>query len=180
MSEQWRPVVGWEGLYEVSDRGRIRGLDRWIRNSHATFLYRGRILKLPIGKRGYPTVRLCNGPVQRTYNVHRLLMAAFVGPRPNGFDICHNNGIRTDNRLDNLRYDSRSENAFDSVRHGTNKWSRKTQCPKGHEYTADNTYVNFRRSGPKEGRPFRTCRRCAIDRAAAHKALRRISERASA
>ncbi len=123
---------------------------------------------------GYPVVNLKTGiergragyQVRRT--IHTLVAAAFIGPRPDGMDTCHNNGDKTDNRLDNLRYDTKSANAFDTLKHGTNRAANKTHCPLGHEYTTENTYIIVRRSGPKKGRTCRTCRRCAVSRAAAH------------
>jgi hypothetical protein len=51
--------------------------------------------------------------------VHALVLEAFVGPRPEGFDACHNNGNKTDNRLENLRWDTKSANSLDKRRHGT-------------------------------------------------------------
>ena len=53
------------------------------------------------------------------YRVHRLILETFVGPCPPGMEACHGNGIRTDNRLENLRWDTRKANCADAVRHGT-------------------------------------------------------------
>lgn len=53
--------------------------------------------------------------------VHRLILETFVGPCPDGMECCHNNGVAADNRLENLRWDTRSNNAKDGFRHGTKK-----------------------------------------------------------
>ena len=66
---------------------------------------------------GYLSLCLGNGWPQRY--VHHLVLEAFVGPRPEGTECCHGNGIRSDNRLCNLRWDTHKENYADAVRHGT-------------------------------------------------------------
>jgi hypothetical protein len=58
------------------------------------------------------------GKQKGSATVHSLVMLAFVGPRPDGLEVCHNNGVASDNRLSNLRYDTRSENNVDSSKHG--------------------------------------------------------------
>lgn len=143
MTETWRPVVGYEGRYEVSDQGRVRSLDRvihYMRNGDPrTQRWPGRLLSPSRNNRGYPQVSL---GYNRTHLVHWLVAAAFIGPRPDGLVVCHNNGDQTDNRPENLRYDTLSGNMQDSVRHGTNRNARKTHCVNGHEFTPENTGSN--------------------------------------
>lgn len=79
-------------------------------------------------------------------------MEAFVGPCPEGMEVCHNNGDCTDNRLENLRYDTKSANMLDRVRHGTHHNANKTQCLRGHLFTEENT-----KRTAKGGRACRTC-----------------------
>lgn len=97
---QWRPVVGYEGRYEVSSCGRVRSL---VGVEPAE-------LKQTVNGGGYPSVRLCNGAVRTVYT-HHIVAEAFHGPRPAGHDIHHVNGIRTDNHASNLQYLSRREHA---------------------------------------------------------------------
>ena len=66
---------------------------------------------------GYLRVQL--GRKERHHYVHRLILEAFAGPPPKGCEACHNNGDRTDNRIENLRWDTRQSNADDRRRHGT-------------------------------------------------------------
>jgi hypothetical protein len=144
MSETWRPVVGYEGRYEVSDQGQVRSRDRnvsYVVNGQTrNRFFPGRMLSPQTGTTGgYVHVVL---PGLGTVNVQRLVMAAFVGPRPAGLVICHNNGDGADNRLENLRYDTQSENLKDAVTHKTNWQTVKTHCPNGHEYTPENTGPN--------------------------------------
>ena len=128
--EKWLPIAGHEGHYEVSDRGRVRSLD-WT-NSRG-ILVPGRIRKLPTDSWGYQQVGLQENGKQVLHLVHKLVMEAFVGERPSPtHQICHNNGDQADNRLVNLRYDTPSANATDTVKHGTHPQVRVTVCKRGH------------------------------------------------
>lgn len=117
MTEQWRPVVGYEGFYEVSDLGRVRSLPRPSRPGKRS--YEGKVLSDGSRKGKYHAVHLCKlGKIYVAY-VHHVVLCAFVGPRPEGMDGCHNNGDLHDNRLVNLRWDSRRANIRDKLGHGT-------------------------------------------------------------
>jgi hypothetical protein len=117
--EEWRAVVGWEGLYEVSSAGSIRSVERRIPLPYSgTRFVRSRILK-PWATHGYPTVCLARLGETEKKKVHVAVAEAFLGSRPAGFDICHGDGNRGNPRLDNLRYATRKENHSDKRRHGT-------------------------------------------------------------
>lgn len=112
IEEIWRPVVGYEGWYSVSNLGKIRR-DRI--NSYTS----GGIMKTRIIiDKGYEQVNLCRDGVRQEFKVHKLVAAAFIGPRPNKYQINHKNGIKTDNSADNLEYLTASENQLHSVKHG--------------------------------------------------------------
>lgn len=68
---------------------------------------------------GYPYAALQKDSKAYRKQVHRLVLETFVGPCPEGMECCHDNGIRTDNRLENLRWDTRKNNHKDAMRHGT-------------------------------------------------------------
>lgn len=160
--EEWRAIPGWEGFYEVSDHGRIRGLDRRIVTSDGRHcLIRGRILPGTVNYHGYLRVTLSRNGDQEEWPIHRLVLLAFRGVLPPGMHSCHTNGNQIDNRLTNLRYDTVSGNRVDSVRHGTHRETRKTHCSRGHEYTPENTYLSHR---PNRENPSRRCRQCNKDR----------------
>ena len=110
--EVWKPVLGYEGLYEVSNIGRVRSL-------YYKLVPRVRMLKLScIGKnRPYYGVSLCRNGTKSTRLVHRLVLDAFVGPG-NGLTGSHLNHISTDNRLSNLCWETQAENNFRSRRDG--------------------------------------------------------------
>lgn len=111
VGERWRPIPGYEGLYQASSLGRVRSLPRALPREGGTIVrYAGRLLTaLPDG-RGYLAVSL-SVPGERTKRrVHILVASAFIGPRPGRLDINHKNGVKTDNRAANLEYVSRSRN----------------------------------------------------------------------
>lgn len=109
MTEVWKPVVGWEGRYEVSDLGRVRSSKLVVLRLQLSF--------------GYLCVNLRVGnhrdSRQKHHRVHRLVLGAFVGPCPDGMECRHLNGDRADNRLMNLSWGTSAENARDRVDHGT-------------------------------------------------------------
>ncbi len=123
-TETWRPVLGYEGLYEVSDQGRVRSVDRTISmirmGRECQTRRRGRTLMITVNDRGRPHVEFWkNGKRRPGIKVHRLVLEAFVGPRSEGLECCHWDGDRTNNRLENLRWDTRASNEADMLRHGT-------------------------------------------------------------
>lgn len=152
--EEWRAIVGYEGAYEVSNLGRVRSLDRRVHSGRGRErMSKGRTLSLWSGDH-YVKVRLKLNGTGSTRNVHALVAAAFLGPRPDGLEVCHNNGQHHDNRAANLRYDTHSANQRDTVALGLNPNARKTHCNQGHEYTPENT---IRRSDSHTGRKCLTC-----------------------
>lgn len=156
MSETWRPVLGYEGSYEVSDLGRVRSLDRM--SSHGRRL-RGRVLTALQGSGGYLQVGLHRDGEQRSALVHRLVLTSFIGPAPDGCETLHGDGDRSNNALANLKWGTRTENAQDRLRHGTNTNAAKTHCPAGHPYSGDNLYVE-----PCGTRRCRECKRSVLAR----------------
>lgn len=120
-SERWRGIPGCPH-YQVSDRGRVRSLDRWMRVTYSNGKSRNRFLRgklLSPGTDGKHSHVWIGSKPQRCVRVHLLVLLAFRGPPPKGLEGCHDNGNGHDNRLGNLRYDTRRGNQLDRVRHGT-------------------------------------------------------------
>ena len=117
MSEIWNPVFGYERSYEVSDAGRVRSITRIVANGHRWY---GRILKSRPHKFGYPVVHLRQDGKNQTREIHRLVLESFIGSPPTGMECCHNDGNPRNNQIDNLRWDTRSNNLKDKAKHGTN------------------------------------------------------------
>ena len=103
--EEWRPAVKWEGLYSISSCGRVR------QEAKRKGTYPGRMLHPSPQKKGYLAVLLSDrGVVIKTEKVANLVAYAFVGPRPEGRQINHKNGDKTDNHPQNLEYVTNREN----------------------------------------------------------------------
>jgi hypothetical protein len=100
--EKWLPIVGYEGLYEVSDYGRIRSVARVARY--------GRLRRFSRTHDDYWKVQLSAGGLNRHFFVHELVSVAFLGPRPEAAQIDHVDGDRGNNRLSNLCYVTQKEN----------------------------------------------------------------------
>jgi hypothetical protein len=112
--EEWRPVVGHPG-YEVSDRGRVRSVDRVVKTANGERHYKGQLLRPGPGNAGHLSVVLGK---RKTRMVHQIVLEAFVGPRPAGMDACHGIGGVKNNRLENLRWDTRTNNILEAVMFG--------------------------------------------------------------
>lgn len=117
MTENWKSVVGYEGYYEVSDQGRVRSVDRTVTDGSRR---RGRIRKpAPNGDCGHPYVTLSRGNHVECMAVHKAVLVAFVGPRPDGQEARHLDGDAANNRQTNLKWGTPAENTEDKRRHGT-------------------------------------------------------------
>lgn len=145
MVEEWRDVPGWEGLYQVSDLGRVKSLERVIQDVTGKVLVKKeRILnRKPSKSTGYKYTTLTLNGTSQVIPVHRLVALAFH-PNPSRLPLVrHLNDIKTDNRAVNLAWGTPSDNGDDSVRNGGHRMFKVTHCPKGHEYSEDNTHLNY-------------------------------------
>lgn len=115
MTERWLPVVGYEGYYEVSDEGQVRSIRTNFGNP------RERLLKPQPTHDGYQRVELSKDNEQERRHVSHLVLEAFVGPRPAGLQACHGDDDGSNNRLSNLRWDTRRANYDDAIRNGNRK-----------------------------------------------------------
>lgn len=118
--EVWKDIPNYEGLYQVSNLGRVRGLDRVVKTKNGlTQTKKGKILKNKMGTNRYYYVCLYKNNKQKTFMIHTLVASNFIGKRPDNHDICHKNGDRYDNRVENLKYDTRRQNNIDHYRYGS-------------------------------------------------------------
>jgi len=161
MDEEWRPVVGWEGFYEVSNFGRVRSLDRTVvRSNGVSVHFKGRIRKYGVLPKGYFVMPLRSGTLVQNKTVHRMVCEAFHGPAPEGEPwALHRNGQAWDNRPENLYWGTPKDNSDDMTRHGTRsngleEWG-SSLCGRGHDLTVtDAVYTS-----PKGHRVCRECKR---------------------
>lgn len=125
-----KPIPGFPG-HEADTDGNIWSclkVKGFGRPNGGTYSYKSsewKKMKISKFQSGYSKITLRNNGKRKTFRVHRLVLETFVGPCPKGMQACHNNGVRTDNRLENLRWDTCKNNHEDKKRHGT------TGAPRG-------------------------------------------------
>lgn len=133
MRENWLPVIGFEGLYEVSDSGNVRSLHKKHKTPH--------VLSPAFTPRtGYWFVSLSGKEKAISRNVHRLVAAAFLGD-PNGREVNHVNGMKSDNRLVNIEYVTRSQNLRHRIDVLGIKCTEDRNGENGHNTTLTNVKV---------------------------------------
>lgn len=145
--EIWQPHPKF-ALYEISTAGAVRSNTPWSK---------GAVLSGSPDRKGYRRVYVAG----KLRYVHQLVLETYVGPCPPGQECLHANDVPDDNRLENLRWGSRSDNRHDSVRNGGHPWASRSECKNGHPFTGSNLIVIPRQ---------RVCRECARQRRAAYNA----------
>ncbi len=113
--EIWKDIIGYESLYSVSNLGRVKALKRKINSPRGFRTARERILKIA-DCNGYSLVMLCKEGTRINKLVHRLVAISFLNNPENKPCINHKNGIKTDNRVENLEWSTYSENELHSRR----------------------------------------------------------------
>lgn len=129
--EIWKPIKGYEGVYEVSSFGNVRSLGMNVisNNSRTGYQFKkGKLLKQFYNRR-YKTVTLC-WIGRKTITVHTLVLESFVSDRPDNMEACHNDGNPENNNLSNLRWGTHKENSSDKIVHGTFQRGSKTSNAK--------------------------------------------------
>lgn len=142
LAETWLPLPGHAGIYEVSDLGRVRSVDRTVLRTRivrghprvATWSLKGTVLKASLNTAGYPQVRLQGGRIAR---VHTLVLETFVGPRPDGMECRHGDANRKNAALSNLQWGTRLENMADMRRHGNYRGGARPGDTPGAKLTPD-------------------------------------------
>jgi NUMOD4 motif. len=145
----WLPVLGFEGRYEVSDKGEVASLPTptWNRRSIIAQVRN-------VARGGYWYVTLHRDGKQFSRKVHQIVCEAFHGSRPDGAVTRHLDGNPTNNVPSNLAWGTYTQNQLDTVAHGRHHNASKTHCIHGHPLSGENLGINKNRGG-------RFCRECA-------------------
>lgn len=163
MTETWKPIPGWEGIYEVSDHGGVRSLDRTtLRSDGQTRRYKGKAMTPTPHPRGHLIVTLQHGRRKTKRYVHQLVAEAFIGPIPEGMVVRHLDDNPIHNHVANLQIGTQAQNMADAVTNMRNKQALKTHCPYGHRLTTPNLSPSKLRQG------WRGCLACARARTYIH------------
>jgi hypothetical protein len=119
MKEKWKWIPTYEGLYKVSNFGRVLSVERTRKgNGNSVVRVPKLLIALPIGNDGYPEACIHKEGKRKTLPIHRLVLLAFVGSRPEGMECRHLDDNKLNNRLYNLCYGTHKENKKDAIRNG--------------------------------------------------------------
>lgn len=113
--EKWVKINGLDG-YEISNLGRLKSIDRRVSRGNGDMFLKGRIMKQTLKETGYLIANLYNGKKDKHYRIHRLVAENFIPNPEKKRTVNHKNGIKTDNRVQNLEWATHSENHIHAYR----------------------------------------------------------------
>lgn len=125
MKEIWKDIKGYEGLYQISSFGNVKSLDRYIINKNGDKQFFSKKYLTQGFSNGYLKVILSKNNKQKTFRVHILVAKAFIPNHKNKLEVNHIDGNKSNNRIDNLEWNTRSENELHAYRNGLAKPSDK-------------------------------------------------------
>jgi hypothetical protein len=126
MKEIWKEIIGYEGLYEVSNYGNIKSISRTITKGNITYVTKDKLLKQSVDTVGYPYVNLSDYKKQKTFRVHQLVAIAFLNHTPNKYDgllVDHIDGDKLNNHLSNLQLVTNRKNSSKDRKNKTSKFT---------------------------------------------------------
>lgn len=129
MGEIWKDIPGYEGLYQASNKGQIRSLDKDVWNGHAYYKVPGRIMRPKIKNSGYKELVLRKNNKAKSITVHRLVCITFNGDKRNEHPVvCHRDGDSLNNNAENLYWATHKQNSQDMIDHGNSTFGKKARA----------------------------------------------------
>lgn len=120
MNKVWKEIKGYEGLYEISNLGRVKSLERYKKaKGEGKTLLPEKIMKVQVARNGYKTLPLCKNCIYKYHTVHRIVALSFLPNLQNKRCVCHKDGNKLNNNVNNLYWGSYKENLEDQKKHGT-------------------------------------------------------------
>lgn len=181
--EIWKDIIGYEGLYQISNLGNVLSLEKYIDNKKGAIQYRPpKILKQYKNKFGYMRVYLTKNSIKKMYAVHRLVAIAFIDNPENKPCVNHIDNNRENNHLDNLEWCTYKENNNWAKKQGrrvfTEEWKRKISATRklkpvvGIDENGNKIYFDAVRATTKAGFDCKAVIRCCKGRQKVHKGYR--------
>ena len=116
---EWQDIPGYEGYYQASRNGTIRGVERLIKRRNSNYTKKSKVIAQTRHKKtGYMQVMLCRDGVQKRIHTHKLIALTFIGDNPAALEINHKDHDKTNNAAENLEYMTRLENLRYSIAAG--------------------------------------------------------------
>ena len=125
MEEVWKDIKGYENLYQVSNYGNVKSLDRYIKNKNGKMQFYNEKILRPNDSKGYLKVTLSKNNRQRTFRIHVLVAKTFISNPENKPEVNHKDGNKHNNHIDNLEWNTRRENEIHAYQKGLAKPSKK-------------------------------------------------------
>ena len=128
MIEKWKDIPGYEGLYQVSDMGRVKSCAKYLPSKAGSFRFNKELILNPNLSQRYFKVSLCKNNIRRTANIHRIVIEAFIPNPSNKSTVNHIDGNKLNNCLSNLEWATTKENVHHAINAGLFDISRRGEA----------------------------------------------------